>query len=243
MITSLLPFPDKDSCLHEFALLNEKISCYSCDLTQIEKYLTSSTICEDSQNKIIITIHNILEENRKKLEVFQTRSTIPKNPNVEITRVTDVFLSHAWAADEMGRSNHDRVSIVNTLLSKAGFKTWFDEKDLDANLRHEISLGLTYTKCAIVFLTRQYETKVNIGDSRDYCYYEFDYITRHFPNGCIIPVIMEESMKERKSWSERVRAELHGLLSISMVEDGEIAANMNELVLRVTKAISINSFV
>ena len=42
----------------------------------------------------------------------------------------DVFLSHNWSKDELGRSNHNRVGKINNYLTQRGVKTWFDEEQL-----------------------------------------------------------------------------------------------------------------
>ena len=39
---------------------------------------------------------------------------------------TDVFLTHDWGKDELGRGNHERVAVVNTALKELGYTTWFD---------------------------------------------------------------------------------------------------------------------
>jgi hypothetical protein len=43
-------------------------------------------------------------------------------------RKPKVFLSHAWAKDELGRDNHERVKEMNRLLKMQGMETWFDEQ-------------------------------------------------------------------------------------------------------------------
>ena len=54
---------------------------------------------------------------------------------------TDVFLTHDWGTDELGRDNHSRVAEVNTALKAAGLTTWFDSEKMtgtlmSANLQH-----------------------------------------------------------------------------------------------------------
>eukprot|EP01041_Mallomonas_annulata_P000122 gene122-182_t len=49
-----------------------------------------------------------------------------KEKLLELNEMTDVFLSHDWGVDELGRKNHDRVSIINAGLKARGLVTWFD---------------------------------------------------------------------------------------------------------------------
>ena len=43
-------------------------------------------------------------------------------------RPTEVFLSHNWGDDDLGRDNHERVVQINDLLVDAGYVTWCDSR-------------------------------------------------------------------------------------------------------------------
>jgi hypothetical protein len=48
----------------------------------------------------------------------------------ELKLKTDVFLTHDWGIDELGRANHDRVGTINKELKSLGFVTWFDSEKM-----------------------------------------------------------------------------------------------------------------
>ena len=43
----------------------------------------------------------------------------------------DVFLTHDWGTDELGRPNHDRVKRANAWLKQRGIVAWFDEEMME----------------------------------------------------------------------------------------------------------------
>jgi len=63
-------------------------------------------------------------------EDFVSSSTDSRNITREaflkLVKITDVFLSHDWGLDELGRNNHERVSKLNTALKNCNILTWFD---------------------------------------------------------------------------------------------------------------------
>ena len=64
------------------------------------------------------------------VEDFVSSSTDSRNITREaflkLVKITDVFLSHNWGLDELGRNNHERVSKLNTALKHCNILTWFD---------------------------------------------------------------------------------------------------------------------
>lgn len=94
---------------------------------------------------------------------------------------TEVFLFHNWGEDEYGRENHDRVSLINTELTKYGYKTWFDDQKMWGNINGRISKGIAHTKGVIVFLTKKYHRKVGDKKRNDNCQKEFMFPTRNKP--------------------------------------------------------------
>jgi hypothetical protein len=53
---------------------------------------------------------------------------------------TDVFLSHDWGTDELGRNNHGRVRTINRILKEKGLHTWFDKEELKGNVQEQIGI-------------------------------------------------------------------------------------------------------
>ena len=47
-----------------------------------------------------------------------------------MTDTTDVFLSHNWGLDELGRENHHHVSVIDRKLKRIGYQRWFDEEQI-----------------------------------------------------------------------------------------------------------------
>ena len=72
----------------------------------------------------------------------------------------DVFLSHNWSKDEVGRLNHERVGKVNDYLMQRGVKTWFDVQKLKGDVQQEMCKGIDESKIIFVFITQVYLEKV-----------------------------------------------------------------------------------
>eukprot|EP00959_Pyramimonas_sp_CCMP1952_P221666 4633988-Pyramimonas_sp.AAC.1 len=110
----------------------------------------------------------------------------------------DVFLTHDWGTDEMGRDNHTRVSYVNSALQTRGVKTWFDEDKMQGNIVDQMTDGIDRSVCTAVFVTKNYETKVS-GKGRngdqDNCKIELNYAFNHQGVKLMIPVVMEPGMQ------------------------------------------------
>ena len=134
---------------------------------------------------------------------------------------TDVFLSHNWGKDESGRDNHHRVSVVNKELKKLGYQTWFDDEKLTGSIVPTMSQGIDETNGVIVFITKRYLEKVNSNEAGDNCKLEFDYASRRITKSKMVPVVMEESMREPKTWTRSVGMILGGELYIDMTGDLE----------------------
>ena len=146
-----------------------------------------------------------------------TSITLPLPPNKQ----THVFLTHTWREDEKGRNNHDRVGRVNEALKKRGLVTWFDSEKLEDKIHETISKALYSTCCVLIFVTREYEKKVNSADDSDYCFYEF-HETSNDPElaNMRIPIVMDESMLNLDSWEEGLlKAGLCGKVFIDVSSD------------------------
>lgn len=132
---------------------------------------------------------------------------------------TDVFLSHNWGEDELGRDNHYRVSLINKELKAIGFKTWFDEERLTGEIETKISKGIEQTKGVIVFITRKYLKKVASENCGDYCRLEFQYASRKKTNKYMVPVIMENCNRDTKEWNGLIGLHLGGNMYVDMSEE------------------------
>ena len=85
---------------------------------------------------------------------------------------TDIFLTHEWGVDGQ---NHARVSIINKRLKKLGYTTWFDEEQMEGNIRSQMVSGIDNTRLVLVFITKRYMKKINDGNRNDNCFMEYNY--------------------------------------------------------------------
>jgi hypothetical protein len=49
-----------------------------------------------------------------------------------------IFLTHDWADDELGRSNHARVKHVYLRLKAMGITAWFDEEEMRGDINGKV---------------------------------------------------------------------------------------------------------
>ena len=54
---------------------------------------------------------------------------------------TQIFLTHDWADDELGRSNHARVKLVYHRLREMGISAWFDEEEMRGDINGKVRAG------------------------------------------------------------------------------------------------------
>lgn len=82
---------------------------------------------------------------------------------------TDCFLSHDWKT----AGNHDKVKKMHEFFKKSGVVSWIDEEGMKGSLNQAMSSGIAGTKIFIVFLTPEYQTKVNANVASDNVFKEF----------------------------------------------------------------------
>jgi hypothetical protein len=135
------------------------------------------------------------------------------------------------------------VGRVNEALRKRGLVTWFDSERLEDKIHETISKALYSTCCVLIFVTREYEKKVNSADDSDYCFYEFNVAAtdRRLAN-MRIPIVMDESMLNPDSWEEGLlKAGLGGKVFIDVSSDDKdvFEERCNEVFVRVVKLLNI----
>jgi hypothetical protein len=110
----------------------------------------------------------------------------------------DIFISHAWGKDLLGRDNHKRCKLIADNLLSKGYTVWFDSYDLYGNIDSTIMKGINNCKVVIICLTKKYCDKINNSVinqlPNDNCYKEWNYSL--FKQKIIIPVLMEPCMHE-----------------------------------------------
>ena len=154
---------------------------------------------------------NTLIIDKSILPVIQRQNTNLSTASSSVK--TDCFLSHNWGEHN---KNHAFVKRVNLELQKRGWKTWFDENQMDGNLRFRMAEGIDNTKCVVVFITREYRDKVNGIDMTDNCKYEFSYAMNQLGSQNMIPVILEEEMRDTKKWKGELGAALGSMLYVDL---------------------------
>lgn len=133
----------------------------------------------------------------------------------------DVFISHAWAKDSLGRNNHKRAIVITNMLSERGIKCWVDKNNLIymEDIVSQITKGIDNSSIVIMCITSEYIKKIagmGINKSIDNCKIEFDYSIRRKTPYYIIPVIMDPECLNVQKWYGSVGAYLGGLIYIDL---------------------------
>jgi hypothetical protein len=142
-------------------------------------------------------------------------------------QATDVFLTHDWGIDELGRINHKRVGTINRILKEKGVRTWFDEEEMKGNIQEQMQRGIDRASCIIVFVTDNYINKVAGKGPRgemDNCRFEFNYISITKAPRFLIPVVMEPRCRDNTAWFGPVKAHLGAKLYVDFTSDDPGAA-------------------
>lgn len=166
----------------------------------------------------IISLDDIKKSIRKSFD-FQNNTILPDiKPKINncLFKKFDCFLSHNWGVDNI---NHKKISLINEALLKRGLKTWFDEKEMEGNIRFKMAEGIDNTSCVIVFITQQYRDKVNSINMKDNCKYEFTYAVNQLGPHNMIPIIMEKEMCNTYDWKGELGAALGSMLYINFTEE------------------------
>ena len=127
------------------------------------------------------------------------------------------FLTHDWGVD---RSNHKRVVRVAKNLQQRGLPVWIDETEMAGHIMQKISDGIESSDVIVVFITRCYLDKVGGSDVSDNCKLEFNYASRK--SKPMIPVVMEEQVRDNHAWNGPVGIFLGGHLYVKMWDDEDI---------------------
>ena len=74
----------------------------------------------------------------------------------------------------------------------------------------------------LVFVTDRYRNKVNDEENdRDNCRYEFTYAVEQIGPRRMIPVVMEDRMRNAREWRGELGAALGGQLYVTLIDDEE----------------------
>eukprot|EP01041_Mallomonas_annulata_P011088 gene11088-23184_t len=148
---------------------------------------------------------------------------LSKEKVIELRDLTDVFLSHDWGQDEYERDNHQRVGKICSGLKARGLIVWYDEEKMSGNINEKMCSGINNAQMVITFITKRYAEKVSGKyGSIDNCRLEFSYSARTKGAQKIIPVVMENQMKDICKWTGEVGFILGGELYISFIANEEL---------------------
>ena len=90
------------------------------------------------------------------------------------------------------------------------------------SVRGKMMEGINNADCVAVFVTEAYRDKVNSNNKRDNCCFEFSYAFDQKGEHKLVPVVMEEPMRNNRTWGGILQATMGDLLYIDMSSDDEV---------------------
>ena len=158
--------------------------------------------------------------------------------NIMLHKKINIFLSHSWTNDQLGRDNHLRVCKLNERLSDYGLNTWIDINCLKGHIVQSMCNGIDNSDIIIVCICRKYIEKCN-GIVNSNCKLELDYSYSRKGNRNIIGIVMEPDCLQTESWVGPVGAYLGNKLYISMVDDE--MSNIKSLVEEIIRVVKLQN--
>jgi hypothetical protein len=95
---------------------------------------------------------------------------------------------------------HHSSDVENSFMSHNNSQE-MQSLSLDDGLEEIINQRISNSSCVLLFLSKEYESRVNSTDVFDICRYEF--IQTFKLNKVVIPILLDSSIKEKKNWSNR----------------------------------------
>ena len=145
---------------------------------------------------------------------------------------TDVFLTHDWGINQF---NHKRVAKVNVALKSRGITTWFDDEQMEGDIKSKMCSGIDHSRVLIAFITKRYMSKVGGNNAEDNCRLEFGYGARRKTAARMLPVVMEPEMRDTSQWEGQVGLVLGGSLYVDLATEDNFDAKIDDIVSRVIK--------
>lgn len=164
--------------------------------------------------------------------------TISRETFLDITEITDCFVSHCWGLDELGRDNHVRAGRIYQGLQARGLRIWYDTVYLTGNITDHMCSGIDRTQLVIVCVTKRYVEKVGSDNAGDNCKKEFQYSDLHKTASKMIAVVMEPAVKDPKTWVGAVGFCLGNTLYIDFSKDENFDIMIEELYKRIVQMIT-----
>jgi len=145
---------------------------------------------------------------------------------------TDVFLTHDWGVNQF---NHKRVSKINKALQSRGITTWFDDEQMEGDIKSKMTSGIDQSRVVVTFITSRYMRKVAGTNAEDNCRLEFGYACRRKTGARMLPVVMEAEMRDTSQWEGQVGLVLGGSLYVDLADEDGFDAKIDDIVNRVVK--------
>lgn len=144
-----------------------------------------------------------------------------------------LFFSHTWRPDNLGRNTHERVYELVKSIRNYGWTTWFDEENMYGNIDAAMTEGIDNAEVVIICLTETYIKKINESAKdprrRDNCLKEWTYTNSR--NKLMIPLIMEPCLLNISDWpASIVTLYLGSTLYIDASKDNfcDVIENLNK---------------
>jgi hypothetical protein len=174
------------------------------------------------------TIEPVMDLSAPSPNISRHTSDLAKRPIMPVLKIDfllpkglkyHVFLTHGSEKDEKtGWDTVERVSRVNASLRDLGFSTRFDGERMAKGSQNETSTVIDESAVVIVFVTKEYLSKVSGSDPNDSCKKEFEFAERRKGANYIIPVVMESEVQNSKNWPGPVGFACGGHLNVDMSE-------------------------
>eukprot|EP00599_Poterioochromonas_sp_BG-1_P004892 CAMPEP_0173141388 /NCGR_PEP_ID=MMETSP1105-20130129/5467_1 /TAXON_ID=2985 /ORGANISM="Ochromonas sp., Strain BG-1" /LENGTH=1200 /DNA_ID=CAMNT_0014054587 /DNA_START=163 /DNA_END=3761 /DNA_ORIENTATION=+ len=166
-------------------------------------------------------------------EIFESlkdeNDVVKRDVLLHHTLRTDVFLTHDWGFDILGRNNHSRVAKINEALKARGILTWFDNDRMEGNIVQKMCDGIDKTSLALVFVTQRYIEKVNHPHGNDNCQLEFNYALQRITPSRMIPVVQESRCLNQRTWDGPVGMALGTSMFIDNTSDEDLESTVDDI--------------
>ena len=123
--------------------------------------------------------------------------------------------------------NHEKVVRIAQQLRERGLRVWLDEDQMRLDIVQRMTEGIDQSQAVVIFVTRAYIDKV-AGEEVDNCKREFTYAVRRKGTKKILSVVMEEGVKDQRTWNGPVGADLGSHFFVSCNVD-EIVSGLEKI--------------
>jgi hypothetical protein len=124
-----------------------------------------------------------------------------------------VFISHTWETEPEIK---DSVSELNHRLKEMGIETWFHDERISAgNISDQIAKGIEESVVFLICVTRKYADQV-AQDETLLPKLELNHAWNIRKAPFILPVVLEEDMKDRSKWKGSMGFKLGDILYVPL---------------------------